>query len=105
MINLVTNAIKHTAVGGSIVLSSEASADKVSIRVGDTGGGIRPADIERIFEPFVQGPLPPGGHYGVGLGLAISRQLARLMGGELTVVSTLGEGSTFTLQLPRHADA
>jgi two-component system, sensor histidine kinase and response regulator len=71
----------------------------VSIRVRDTGSGIRQADLERIFEPFVQGTNVRAS--GVGLGLAISRQLARAMGGDLTVVSTLGEGTTFTLRLPR----
>jgi PAS domain S-box-containing protein len=101
-LNLITNAIKFTPPGGLIVVSWEAREDAVSIRVRDTGSGIRATDIERIFEPFVQGAnVPAGAPSGVGLGLAISRELARLMGGDLTVASTLGDGSTFTLRLPR----
>jgi PAS domain S-box-containing protein len=101
-LNLVTNAIKFTPAGGLVAVSWEAYGDAVSIRVRDTGSGIRAADVERIFEPFVQGAnVPSGAPPGVGLGLAISRQLARLMGGDLTVVSALGQGSAFTLRLPR----
>jgi signal transduction histidine kinase len=105
VINLVTNAIKFTPAGGCISVSWEATGDGVCIRVSDTGDGIRPADLERIFEPFVQGRVPRGARHGVGLGLAISRQLARLMNGDLAVVSAVGEGATFSLRLPRHADA
>jgi PAS domain S-box-containing protein len=103
VLNLVTNAIKFTPAGGSITMSWEASPDTVSIRVDDTGHGIRPSDLERIFEPFVQGSVPRDVPHGVGFGLAISRQLARLMGGDLTASSTPGEGATFTLKLPRRA--
>jgi signal transduction histidine kinase len=107
VLNLVINAVKFTPAEGTVSLSWEASGDDVLVRVTDTGPGIRPADLERIFDPFVQGTVvvPRGGAPGVGLGLAISRQLARLMGGDLTVASALGEGATFTLRLPRHADA
>jgi PAS domain S-box-containing protein len=104
VINLVTNAVKFTPAGGAISVSWEATPDSVCIRVSDTGDGIRPADLERIFEPFVQGQVPRGARHGVGLGLAISRQLARLMNGDLAVVSAVGEGATFSLRLPRHAD-
>lgn len=105
LLNLVSNAVKFTPAGGSISLSWDATADSVRISVSDTGGGIRSSDLERIFEPFVQGQVPRGAQHGVGLGLAISRQLARVMGGDVTVVSAVGEGATFTLRLPRHGDA
>jgi signal transduction histidine kinase len=77
------------------------------ITVSDTGRGIPPDKLEAIFEPFVQvgRALAPGEHAGVGLGLAISRELARRMAGDLTVVSVHGEGSTFTLTLPAGGDA
>jgi PAS domain S-box-containing protein len=102
MLNLITNAVKFTPLDGVVDVSWEALGESVAIRVRDTGSGIRAPDVERIFEPFVQGAnVPAGAPAGVGLGLAISRQLARLMGGDLTVVSALGQGATFTLRLPR----
>jgi PAS domain S-box-containing protein len=102
VLNLLGNAIKFTAPGGRIDLAVAAHGDQVTLRVSDTGIGIAPDKLGSIFDPFVQ--VDP--HYtrtrdGVGLGLAISRDLARGMGGELTAESTLGAGSTFTLRLPR----
>jgi signal transduction histidine kinase len=101
LVNLVGNAIKFTADGGTIRLDASADTDLATIRVVDSGVGI-PADrLSAIFEPFVQ--VDEGhtrAHSGVGLGLAISRDLARAMGGDLTVESTLGVGSTFSVQLP-----
>ena len=77
-------------------------SDTVLIQVSDLGLGIPAEKLEAIFEQFVQ--LPSGAatrHAGFGLGLGISRDLARAMGGDLTVESTLGVGSRFTLTLPR----
>jgi PAS domain S-box-containing protein len=102
VLNLLTNAVKFTDPGGSIALSSELSGKCVEIRVADTGPGISPEKLSRIFDPFVQAerrlnqPVQ-----GVGLGLAISQDLARAMDGQVTVESVVGEGSTFTLTLPR----
>jgi signal transduction histidine kinase len=101
VLNLLTNAVKFTPVGGRIGLSCEAAGGDLRIRVTDTGPGVPPEQVEAMFAPFVQ--LEQGltrRHEGTGLGLAISRDLARGMGGDLTVESTPGVGSTFTLTLP-----
>jgi two-component system, sensor histidine kinase and response regulator len=99
--NLLTNAIKFTPSEGKITLDYLAANGKIAIRVQDTGIGIPREKIETIFDPFVQvESARTGAESGVGLGLAISRNLARLMGGDLTVASELGIGSTFTLSLP-----
>jgi hypothetical protein len=113
LVNLLSNAVKFTPAGGTISLeiSQSRSPDPatrlqpsrsyVSFRVADTGAGIPEDKLASIFDPFVQAEK---GHSrsreGSGLGLTISRRLARLMGGDLTVRSKVGEGSTFTLWLP-----
>ena len=104
VLNLLATAIKYTASGGSVHLSTDDDDDCVFIRVRDSGRGIAPEQIERIFAPFVR--IDTGyarTTEGTGLGLAISRDLARAMGGDLTATSTLGEGSTFTLRLLKRA--
>lgn len=114
LLNLLANALKFTDPAGVISLDVSEDDAEVGISVSDTGVGIAAGDIERIFEPFVQAGragLSAGGsagrstgrssEQGVGLGLAISRQLARAMGGDLRVTSKPGSGSTFTLTLPR----
>ena len=102
LLNLLGNAIKFTGAGGYVRLGCEVRRDAVLIQVIDTGPGIPPDKLEEIFEPFVQVDTRlTRVHEGVGLGLAISRDLARGMGGELSVTSTLRQGSTFTLSLPR----
>jgi signal transduction histidine kinase len=104
LVNLLTNAIKFTPAGGSITIEVMRSTNDPTmscIRVRDTGCGIPANKLEAIFAPFVQlGVRPLSGQEGLGLGLAISRDLARGMGGDLTVSSTVGEGCTFTLTLP-----
>jgi PAS domain S-box-containing protein len=104
MINLVGNAIKFTPPGGSVTIGASATARDVSVAVRDTGPGVPPADQARIFERFVQLDRSlSSGHEGAGLGLAISRDLARAMHGDLTIASKGNGkgGSTFTLRLPR----
>ena len=80
----------------------EGALAHVWVRVVDTGRGVREDQLEQIFEPFVQVDrhLTHESQQGVGLGLAISRDLARLMGGDLAVESRVGQGSTFVLTLP-----
>ena len=102
VLNLVGNAVKFTPEGGRISVAWSVNADMVLTTVTDTGIGIEGTQLERIFDPFVQ--VAAGTtrtSEGVGLGLAISRDLARQMGGDVTVTSKLGAGSTFTLALPR----
>ena len=78
------------------------SRKHAAIAVIDTGTGVPKDKLEAIFEPFVQlGRSLSSAHEGMGLGLSISRDLARAMNGDLTVSSKVGEGSTFTLRLPR----
>ncbi|AHG87936.1 CHASE3 domain protein [Gemmatirosa kalamazoonensis] len=104
LLNLLTNAIKFTEPGGQVMLVCESDADAGVVRlvVRDTGRGIEAEHLARIFEPFVQVDRhrTPASQQGVGLGLAISRDLARGMDGDLTAESTPGQGSTFTLTLP-----
>jgi signal transduction histidine kinase/PAS domain-containing protein len=103
LLNLLTNAVKFTDAGGRVDIRCSELASAIEITVSDTGRGISADRLDSIFEPFVQidRHLTPTGHQGVGLGLAISRDLARAMGGNLEVASRVGEGSTFTLTLPK----
>jgi signal transduction histidine kinase len=102
LLNLANNAIKFTAPGGWVALSCEVDDDWARLHVQDSGRGIEPQDQELIFDAFSQaGRRLNEPVEGVGLGLAISRDLARTMGGDVTVVSAPGVGSTFTLRLPR----
>jgi len=104
LLNLLSNAVKFTQRGGHVSIRCEAADDHVLTRVQDDGPGI-PADrLADIFEPFVQLDRALGNpREGVGLGLAISRDLARGMQGDLTVESIPGKGSTFTVSLKRAA--
>jgi PAS domain S-box-containing protein len=117
LLNLLGNAAKFTERGGRITIGAEAAAEApaytrlegpgpwVYIRVEDTGRGIPPERLEAIFEPFVQAETGFTRRFGgAGLGLDISRRLARLMGGDLTVRSAPGVGSAFFLWLPASAD-
>jgi PAS domain S-box-containing protein len=101
MLNLLSNAIKFTD-RGDVTVGCRVRDSQVAVEVTDTGRGIPAELIETVFEPFVQGES----HLtrtaeGTGLGLSISRQLARGMGGDVTVASEAGAGSTFTLVLPK----
>ena len=102
LLNLTTNAMKFTLTGG-IAVRCKNTDSIVCIDIVDTGTGIPERELDRIFEPFIQvnRSLTQTSNEGVGLGLAISRHLARAMSGDITVRSTLDHGSTFSLALPR----
>ena len=104
LVNLLANAVKFTERGG-VRVSCVRRGDAVAVEVRDTGRGIPADQLERIFEPFVQVDRRTisGSRQGVGLGLAISRDLARAMGGDIVAASVLGEGATFTVTMPAPA--
>ena len=103
ILNLLVNAVKFTPQGTITVSAGyDARVRRFAIAVTDTGVGIAPEDQQRIFEDFQQADSSPTRtHGGAGLGLAICRRLATMLGGDVRVVSKVGEGSTFTLVLPR----
>lgn len=102
LLNLLTNAIKFTERGGSVDIAWEVDPQHVHVHVIDTGIGIHPDDQERIFDAFVQADDDlTRERQGTGLGLSISRALVQGMNGEITLRSKPGEGSTFTVTLPR----
>ena len=100
LLNLLSNAVKFTDQG-SVCIEAEPDGDQIVFRVRDTGIGIPPSYLEEIWEPFSQ---VEDSHTrkigGTGIGLSVVRRLSRLMRGEATVLSTPGEGSTFTVRLP-----
>ncbi len=103
--NLFSNAVKFTPPRGTVGVRAGRAAgpagDELTLAVSDTGPGIPPQDQDSIFEKFHQlDSTATREHGGTGLGLSISRELAHMLGGRLTLVSKLGEGSTFTLSLP-----
>jgi len=100
VLNLASNAVKYTERGFALI-DATVAGDKFRITVSDTGRGIAEEDLARLFEPWTRNHNRAWA--GTGLGLSIARRLARAMGGDVTVVSTLGEGSAFTLELPLEA--
>jgi signal transduction histidine kinase len=101
LLNLLSNALKFTSEGGRVELGYARDGASIHIRVADTGRGIPEDKLEAIFHPFVQvDQRRIRDQAGIGLGLSISRDLARGMGGELSVESTFGSGSVFTLSVP-----
>jgi signal transduction histidine kinase len=106
LLNLLSNASKFTE-RGTITLAIERERDEASggeavvLRVSDTGVGMTPAQMDRLFEAFAQAEASTTSKYGgTGLGLAITRHFSQMMGGDVTVQSELGKGSTFSVRLP-----
>lgn len=108
LLQLLSNACKFTSQGHIVVTVEYETFDDhrwICFQVRDTGIGISPAQLAKLFQPFTQGDDKPTRKYGgTGLGLAIGQRLCQLMGGEISVVSTLGQGSLFTMHLPVHTD-
>ena len=103
LFNLMNNAIKFTPEGGTITMQVHRSSDmkRISLSIIDTGIGIAPENLEKIFEAFAQEDISTTRKFGgTGLGLSISSRLVKLMGGQLDVESTLGEGSKFFFEIP-----
>ncbi len=103
VLNLLGNAVKFTEAG-SVIVTAQSAGNRLIVSISDTGIGITPERLDGIFEPFEQADNTTSRRFGgTGLGLTISRKLARLMDGELTVCSEPGRGSRFTLELPLKA--
>lgn len=103
VMNLGTNALKFTE-RGHVLLEAAPEGGGIRLTVRDTGPGIPRTELESIFREFTQAPTPRRGSQGTGLGLAIAKHLTELHGGEISVESTLGVGSVFTVLLGRSAD-
>jgi two-component system, OmpR family, sensor kinase len=104
LLNMVTNAIKYTAPGGTVSLNLDQDAESVTLSVRDSGIGIAPGDLPHIFERFWRADPArsrTGDRPGVGLGLAITKWIAEAHGGSITVQSRPGRGSIFTVRLPK----
>lgn len=100
LLNLLSNAVKYNRENGQVRVALGREGDRVALSVADTGPGMEASEAERIFEPFERLDADRKGIPGTGIGLSLSRRLARLMGGDLRVESTPGVGSRFTLLLP-----
>ncbi|UWX97988.1 cell wall metabolism sensor histidine kinase WalK [Arthrobacter zhaoxinii] len=99
--NLLSNAIKYSPDGGTVTVSAWREADRAVFRVADTGMGMSAVDVEDVFEKFFRtGTVRQAGIPGVGLGMAISKDIAEAHGGSIRVESTLGHGTAFTVELP-----
>jgi signal transduction histidine kinase/ActR/RegA family two-component response regulator len=105
MVNLISNAVKYNRPGGTITVTCREYEDgQVAISVTDTGPGLSGEDLERIFVPFERLSAERSDVEGTGIGLPLARALAQVMRGELRVMSTVGQGSTFTVSLRRAPD-
>jgi two-component system sensor histidine kinase BaeS len=101
LVNLLSNAVKFTDAEGSVSLRARRDGDTLELTISDTGIGIEPDHLDRIFDPFWQVEQKATRRAGgTGLGLSVSRRLARLLGGDVLVTSEPGKGSSFTVLLP-----
>ena len=99
--NLLDNAITHTPEDGRVTVSAHAAAGTVIVTVADTGSGIAPEDLPRLFDRFYRAdPSRARSTGGTGLGLTIARRIVEAYGGSITAESTVGQGSRFMVRLP-----
>jgi two-component system sensor histidine kinase BaeS len=99
--NLLSNALRHTPAGGSVTVTINDATESVAVAVRDTGVGLTPEDLARVFDRFYKGPESRGS----GLGLTIARSLVRAHGGDITASSHPGAGTTMIVALPRETDS
>src|SRR6185369_4481006 len=101
LLNLASNAVKFTQQGVVTIAAARTADDMMILTVSDTGIGMTPEETARLFQDFTQADASTTRKFGgTGLGLAISRRFCRMMGGDITVTSEIGVGSTFTVRLP-----
>jgi signal transduction histidine kinase len=100
---LVSNAVKYNSAGGTATVSVRSDGDRVAIEVADTGPGIEPGRLDRLFVPFERLGVEAGDGHGAGMSLVLAGHLVELMGGTVVVQSEPGAGSTFTVYLPATA--
>jgi signal transduction histidine kinase len=101
LVNLISNAIRHTPEGGQVTIEAQVSDGRVRVSVRDTGEGIAPDDLPHVFERFYRGEKSRSRSTGgAGLGLAIAKGIVEAHGGSIGVTSRAGEGATFTFTLP-----
>ncbi len=103
ILNLLSNAVKYNKPGGSVLVTAEADKDAVRFRITDTGIGIAPQHLQRLFTPFDRLGAEESSIEGTGVGLSLSLRLVQAMEGDISVDSTIGAGSTFMVTLPRLA--
>ena len=103
--NLIDNALSHSPSGGTIRIPITYLRDAVRVTVSDSGPGIAPEHLPRVFDRFYQAGNPHRGNAHAGLGLAIAKRIVELHGARLEVESTVGQGTSFSFQLPVHAPA
>jgi PAS domain S-box-containing protein len=100
LVNLVSNAIKYSNTGGTVTVGVRRFVNEIEVEVRDTGVGIKPEDLAKLFHAFQQGKNAKGAKEGTGLGLVITKRLVELHGGHITVESEWGKGSTFRFRIP-----
>jgi signal transduction histidine kinase len=98
--NLLVNAVRHTPADGTVRVEARRSADRLELAVADTGEGIAPEHLERVFDPFFR--ADPSRHgAGAGLGLALAKRIVEALGGRISAESSPSSGSRFAVELPR----